>query len=135
MSQLGSSPSDIQQLIATFRIELVKMLGRNLIGIYLFGSIAFPGFEPRSGDIDFYVLVRRQLTPTQMTTLNAMHLILSSRFRFGKALDGEGQWSGTLSQTHANGTLQGTITITDSPTGEIPTGRALSFSGTWTADF
>ena len=54
---------------------------------------------------------------------------------FNLAFVGEGQWSGTLSQTHANGTLQGTITITDAPTSEIPTGRALSFSGTWTADF
>lgn len=88
MSQLTSLPSDIQQLIASFRIELAKILEQNLIGIYLFGSIAFPRFEPRSGDIDFYVLIRRPLTQIQMKALDRMHRILSGRFRFGKALDG-----------------------------------------------
>jgi hypothetical protein len=72
----------------SFRIELVRTLERNLVGIYLFGSIAFPGFEPRSGDIDFYVLVGRPLMPIQIKALNIMHRNLSSRFRFGKALDG-----------------------------------------------
>ena len=88
LSQLASFPLDIRQLIASFRIELIKILEHNLIGIYLFGSIAFPGFEPRSGDIDFYVLLRHPLTPIQKKTLDTMHRTLSSRFRFGKALDG-----------------------------------------------
>jgi hypothetical protein len=64
------------------------MLEQNLVGVYLFGSIAFPRFEPRSGDIDFYVLIRRPLTPIQRKALDTMHRILGSRFRFGRALDG-----------------------------------------------
>jgi hypothetical protein len=50
----------------------------------------------------------------------------------------EGQWSGIVNQTHASGTLQGTVNITGVPSqavgGEIPIGLA-PFSGTWTADF
>jgi len=88
LSQLASLPSDIQQLIAGFRIELVKMLDRTLVGIYLFGSIAFPEFQSRSGDIDFYVLLRRPLTPIQRNTLDTLHRTLSSRFSLGKELDG-----------------------------------------------
>jgi hypothetical protein len=86
--QLAVLASDIRPLIASFRIELIKTLEKNLIGIYLLGSAAFPGFERRSGDIDFYVLIRRPLTPTQMKALGAMHSTLAHRFRFGKALDG-----------------------------------------------
>jgi len=87
-SQLTYLASDIRQLIASFRIGLINTLGRNLIAIYLLGSIAFPRFEPRSGDIDFYVLLRRPLTSTERKRLDIMHRTLSSRFRFGKALDG-----------------------------------------------
>jgi streptomycin 3"-adenylyltransferase len=54
----------------------------------LLGSIAFPGFEPRSGDIDFYIILRRQLTPTEKKALDTIHRKLSHRFRHGKALDG-----------------------------------------------
>jgi hypothetical protein len=88
LPQLASLPSDVRQLAASFRIELAKVLEQNLIGIYLFGSIAFPGFEPRSGDIDFYVLLRRPLTQIQREDLDTMHRILGRSFRFGKALDG-----------------------------------------------
>jgi hypothetical protein len=81
-------PSNIRSLIATFRKELVNTLAQNLVGIYLFGSIAFPGFEARSGDIDFYVILGRPLTLTETKALDAMHHTLSSTFRFGKNLDG-----------------------------------------------
>jgi hypothetical protein len=80
--------SDIRQLIASFRIGLINTLGRNLIAIYLLGSIAFPRFEPGSGDIDFYVLLRRPLTPTEKKILDTVHRKLSNRFRYGKTLDG-----------------------------------------------
>jgi hypothetical protein len=88
VSRLASLPADIRQLIGSFRLELVRTLERNLVGIYLFGSIAFLGFEPRSGDIDFYVLISRPLTQIQMKALDTMHRILGRSFRFGKALDG-----------------------------------------------
>jgi predicted nucleotidyltransferase len=80
--------SGVRRLIAAFRTQLAITLGRNLVGAYLFGSIAFPGFEPRSGDIDFYVVLRRPLEHTRMRNLDTMHRILSDKFRFGKNLDG-----------------------------------------------
>lgn len=87
-SHLTCLALDIRQLIASFRIGLICALGRNLIAIYLFGSITFPRFEPRSGDIDFYVLLRHPPTPTEKKALDTIHRKLSHRFRFGRALDG-----------------------------------------------
>jgi hypothetical protein len=47
---------------------------------------------------------------------------------------GQGQWSGQLNGTHGAGGLEGTITFTDSPTPQIPTGQPFPISGTWSAD-
>jgi hypothetical protein len=87
-SELASLPTNARRLIAAFRIQLATTLGSNLIGAYLFGSIAFPGFEPRSGDIDFYVLIRRPLTLAQRRNLDRMHRMLSRKLSLGKRLDG-----------------------------------------------
>jgi hypothetical protein len=48
---------------------------------------------------------------------------------------GQGQWSGSINATQANGIFQGTITFTNSPVSQIPVGQPISISGTWTADF
>ena len=67
---------------------LVKTLQQNLVGIYLFGSIVFPSYEPRSGDIDFYVVVKRVLKTREKNELDNLHRALARRFRFGRLLDG-----------------------------------------------
>jgi len=48
---------------------------------------------------------------------------------------GDGQWSGTLNQGHAEGILQGKVIFVSSPMKEVPQGLPASFSGTWVADF
>ncbi len=66
----------------------MKSLGSNLAGAYLHGSIAFPEFEPRAGDIDFYVVVRRSLNAREIKSLARLHRALAARFDFGIKLDG-----------------------------------------------
>jgi aminoglycoside adenylyltransferase-like protein len=63
-------------------------LASNLAGAYLHGSIAFPGFEPGAGDIDFYVVVRRSLNGSEIKSLDHLHRSLATEFRFGSKLDG-----------------------------------------------
>ncbi|OLD56486.1 hypothetical protein AUI46_00785 [archaeon 13_1_40CM_2_52_13] len=63
-------------------------LGSNLAGAYLHGSVAFPEFEPRAGDIDFYVVVRRSLNAREIKGLDHLHRALAARFEFGSKLDG-----------------------------------------------
>lgn len=52
------------------------------------GSIAFPEFEPRAGDIDFYVVIRRSLNGREIKGLDRLHRALTKRFEFGSKLDG-----------------------------------------------
>jgi len=59
-----------------------------MIGAYLFGSVAFRDFEPRAGDIDFYVVVRKPLTNRDISDLDRLHRALAAKHDSGKRLDG-----------------------------------------------
>jgi len=71
-----------------FREGLLTSLGSNLLGAYLHGSIAFPEFEPRGGDIDFYVVVHRPPSRKEVKGLDRLHRFLATEFEFGSKLDG-----------------------------------------------
>src|SRR6266571_3136493 len=87
-SRLDSLPPDIKQLVEGYREGLLTSLGSNLTGAYLHGSIAFPEFEPRAGDIDFYVVTRRSLNAREIKGLDRLHRALAAKFEFGSKLDG-----------------------------------------------
>ncbi len=80
-------PAAVRPLLETFREGLKEVLGENLVGIYIFGSVAFPDFVPR-GDIDFYAIVHRELRPTEWQRVRDLHHDLSQRFPHGDRLDG-----------------------------------------------
>lgn len=67
---------------------MLTNLESDLAGAYLHGSIAFPEFEPRAGDIDFYVVIRRSLNGREVKGLDDLHRALAKRFEFGSKLDG-----------------------------------------------
>ncbi len=46
----------IQSEVNTLRTELQRLLGQNLLGIYLHGSLALGGFQPGRSDIDVIVV-------------------------------------------------------------------------------
>jgi len=78
----------VRELVEEFRDELFTVLGTKLVGAFLHGSIAFPGYEPHHGDIDFHVVIRRPLTGEEIRRLDHLHRTLAARFEFGKRLDG-----------------------------------------------
>lgn len=86
--KISKLPPEVRDLVREFRVHLSTFLGKNLVGAYLFGSIAFPEYEPRAGDIDFYTVTRRQLGPREITDLDVMHRYLAAKFVFGRKLDG-----------------------------------------------
>src|SRR6266566_1902315 len=87
-SRLDSLPPDIKQLVEDYRERLLTSLGSNLTGAYLHGSIAFPEFEPRAGDIDFYVVTRRSLNAREIKGLDRLHRASAAKFEFGSKLEG-----------------------------------------------
>ncbi|MBQ7867774.1 MAG: DUF4111 domain-containing protein [Clostridia bacterium] len=63
-----------QAILEKIRIGYEKILGKNLIGIYIHGSIAFGCFDPRHSDIDFLVVV--QDTPSHAQKKQMIQLLL-----------------------------------------------------------
>lgn len=71
-----------------------------MIGAYLHGSVAFPGYKPVSGDIDFFVVIREPLDEQEFASLETLHYFLSVKFEFGEKLDG---YYLPLAKAHAEG--------------------------------
>jgi hypothetical protein len=55
-------PSALNALLAAVKTELPIILGKNLIGIYLYGSLTQGAFEPKRSDVDAIVVTARALT-------------------------------------------------------------------------
>src|SRR3712207_2262445 len=63
MSQYGwaNAPAAIRLQVEQCADRLGRLLGANLVGIYLHGSLAMGCFNPRRSDIDLLVVTRRAL--------------------------------------------------------------------------
>lgn len=60
MTQYGwdNCPYDTRHQVAVIRDGIIQLLGDNLIGIYLHGSLAFGCFNPQRSDIDLLAVTR-----------------------------------------------------------------------------
>ncbi len=81
-------PPEIRGLVEAFRSGLIEALGRNLVGVYLIGSVAFEGSKRHAGDVDFHVIIRRPLTSKEKRALEHLHGGLARGHRLGNELDG-----------------------------------------------
>lgn len=68
---MARPPAQVSALLEALAQRLPVLLGRNLVGIYLYGSLTQQAFDPRLSDIDAIVVTRRQLTDTQFSRLRA----------------------------------------------------------------
>ncbi|HRI83507.1 MAG TPA: DUF4111 domain-containing protein, partial [Opitutaceae bacterium] len=50
-----------------------RVLGKNLVGVYLHGSLAVGDFDERDSDLDFLVVVGEPLAEAEVAGLQAMH--------------------------------------------------------------
>ena len=51
----------IQSEVTTLQTKLQRLLGKNLLGIYLHGSLALGGFQPGRSDIDVIVVTAQRV--------------------------------------------------------------------------
>ena len=54
---------DVRQQVHGLVGELRRILGSNLVGAYLYGSLATGHFRPETSDLDFLIVIKRRMTP------------------------------------------------------------------------
>lgn len=64
-------PAQVSDLLDEITTRLPVILGRNLVGIYLYGSLTQRAFDPRRSDVDLIVVTRRDLSDAQFRRLGA----------------------------------------------------------------
>lgn len=68
------SAPQIARLLHEIRRTHMEILGENLVGLYLHGSIAFGCFNPQKSDVDYIAAVRESLAPdTRLRLLEAIY--------------------------------------------------------------
>ena len=70
---------DVRTISDAFRDGLQAILGSKLVGVYLYGALAFPQAAP-TGDIDFHVIPKETLTDDDRTSAYPVR----QRSRYGK---------------------------------------------------
>ena len=70
--------ADVNAMIQEVFSGAQSMLGDDMLGMYLTGSLAAGDFDPHNSDIDFIVATRDELSSETMAALTAMHARIAS---------------------------------------------------------
>ncbi len=77
---------DVNDILATLASEPQKILGNQLIGLYLTGSLTYGDFDPGSSDIDFLAILDRALSDRQRSRIEKLHSIMADDYpKWGQA--------------------------------------------------
>lgn len=68
-----TSYDDINKLLDLLLTELQKILGKKLVGLYLYGSIVWGDFDYEASDIDLMVAISKELEESEIAELRKMH--------------------------------------------------------------
>lgn len=71
--------SDVNQVLELLLTKAGALLGEQMIGFYLYGSLSSGDFDPHSSDIDFVVVTESTLPTETITALEATHKELWAR--------------------------------------------------------
>lgn len=72
-------PRDVRGQIAAATEQMAAVLGRDLVGIYLHGSLAMGGFNLRRSDLDLLVVTRNRLQSAARRSLSEAMIEVSRR--------------------------------------------------------
>ncbi len=64
-------PAQVSALLEELTTQLPRILGKNLVGIYLYGSLTQRAFDPQRSDVDCIVVTQRDLSDAQFSKLGA----------------------------------------------------------------
>ncbi|MBN2117058.1 MAG: DUF4111 domain-containing protein [Anaerolineales bacterium] len=64
---------DVNEVLNLLLLNVKEILGDQLIGMYLYGSLSSGEFDPATSDIDFLVVTAHSLSEGKMSELEALH--------------------------------------------------------------
>jgi hypothetical protein len=84
-----TSYPDVNGVLNLLLHRVSAILGLQLIGMYLYGSLSSGDFDPTSSDIDFAVVTEQDLTTEMVSALEKMHIdIWASGLKWAAKLEG-----------------------------------------------
>ena len=89
MYTLAELPEEVRPILALLRESIQDVLGDQLVGLYLYGSLSSGDFDPASSDVDFVAVTRGTLADETCERLREMHVrITASGLPFATKLEG-----------------------------------------------
>lgn len=80
---------EVRQVLDTVLYGVQAILGEQFLGMYLYGSLAIGGFDPRTSDIDFLVVTNTELNLEAVAALGEMHTrLLADGSHWARELEG-----------------------------------------------
>jgi hypothetical protein len=80
---------DVNAVLTQLSGGLVTLLGKQLLGLYLTGSLTYGDFDPGSSDIDFLAVLSSELSAERLDAITTMHKRIGAAFpRWAKRLEG-----------------------------------------------
>ena len=79
--------SDVNELIDFFVQSVMPALDKNVLGIYLTGSLSYGAFNYHSSDIDITVIVHRPVSRSELDSIGRLHREIEGKFE---------KWAGRL---------------------------------------
>jgi len=80
---------EINDVLCLLLSKVKVVLREDLVGLYLYGSLASGDFDPETSDVDFLVVTLGEVTDSQVLQLEAMHgEIMSSGLKWAAKLEG-----------------------------------------------
>ncbi len=74
---MSTIPPDVQVLLCTVTQGLIDLLGQELVGLYVRGSLATGDFDPETSDVDLFAVVGHPLRPALFDRLRRWHEALA----------------------------------------------------------
>jgi hypothetical protein len=86
----GPTPyEEVNTILLVLLTNIQAILGPQLVGLYLYGSLSLGDFDPASSDIDFLAVTEEDLSEEALEQLRAMHAtIASSGLPYATRLEG-----------------------------------------------
>lgn len=71
---------EINSVLQEMTQGLVMILADNLLGLYLFGSLTYGDFDPKSSDIDLNAILNQPASETQLAALKRLHIEIGEKY-------------------------------------------------------